>query len=179
MENIQAFIEWGDRRNRQSNSKHNVIAMSRETFKSVFDVFKDEDDIVFISIEYTPDCAKGGEIEDNEHYAPSSDRVLNLEFDDCSEKELYDGFWMIPIDECRAEKITKFVWNNRDKHVIIHCRAGQSRSQGVFRAIMLELPEYYKEEAINRLNPCVTPNYQVCGLVRRKLRELEMLKTQC
>lgn len=129
------------------------------------------DDVAYISISATPDCARVviNDVNEISHYIASSDNVLNLNFDDVIEDikgKDNDGKDVLykAITEEQADKIISFIEKNLDKHIIIHCRAGKSRSQGVYRAIMDCYGDYYGECPYNNINPCITPNIEVVRL---------------
>ena len=61
-----------------------------------------------------------------------------------------------------AKKIAKFVSQNRDKIIIVHCDAGQSRSAGVAAAIS----RYYNNYDFEYFdNPRYTPNMRCYHLM--------------
>ncbi len=176
---MQAIRDWSLRRG-QSLAR-NIIVVSKPMFGEVYEMLKDSDDIAFISIEATEDAAKLHCFDDNGHYAPSSDKVLNLDFDDVEkDEEFEDGLTVRAITEEQASSIVDFVNDNIGCHLIVHCRAGQSRSQGVAYALMCEYPVIYAADDINRFNPCIFLNYEVSGNLCAEIRKrrVEELKIQ-
>lgn len=144
-----------------------VIVTNRIVFRDVVDLLKPLDDIAYISIESTEDCANYYHFENNSHYLESADNVLNLEFDDLEEDaHLYDCTFRT-ISEEQAEQILDFIERNMGKHFVIHCRAGKSRSQGVLRFIFDMYGDVYAPCQVNGFNPCMTPNGEVVRKLKR------------
>ena len=84
------------------------------------------------------------------------ENVLNVEFDDVSEKD--PNF----IDKETSKNIVEFIDKNISCNIYIHCDAGKSRSQAVARYIMDVYPHNWKTRVEN---PCITPNIDiVCAL---------------
>lgn len=109
-----------------------VKVLSKAQFKEL----DDPGDCIVISIESTDDCKRYWKEErneemDNAHILPSSNTVLNLEFDDLQEDQVYGDYTLRAISMKQAMEIIDFVENHPDKDVIVHCTAGKSRSQGV------------------------------------------------
>lgn len=92
----------------------------------------------------------------NHIFDDTYENVLNVEFDDVSEKD--PNF----IDKETAKKIVEFINENISCDIYIHCDAGKSRSQAVARYIM----DVYSHDWETRAeNPCITPNIDiVCAL---------------
>ena len=129
------------------------------------------DDIAFISICCTPNCAKYWLEEEDEHWFKQSEgNVLNLNFDDisCDERE-WNGFVFYGMSMGQAEETVEFIQRMIDQGIRrfwIHCRAGQSRSQGVVRYIS----DCYKDQFEIKTrsdNPCLTPNIDVVAKLKR------------
>jgi hypothetical protein len=160
----------------KNTRKKNALVFSKPGFKKVADFLKDRDDIAFISIESTEECARywleqeKGDY-DNEHYLPGGPRVLNLEFDDLMSDREYQGHIFRSISGEQAREIVDFIDKNFGRHFIIHCKSGVSRSQGVFRYILDTFPEFYEETEYNQDNPCITPNYTVVTSLKSAYRE--------
>ena len=88
--------------------------------------------------------------------------VLNLEFDDVSEKEFeYNGIIFKGFTQEQARKSYEFILNNSNKDFIICCRAGLSRSQafgnfihdyfgGYDSEFLLDTPNYYVYTQLTR-----------------------------
>lgn len=118
------------------------------------------------------------------HYLFSSDKVLNLNFDDITDvvkEKDKDGNDVIykTITQEQADEIIDFIEKNLNKHTIVHCRAGKSRSQGVYRAIMDCYEDYYGECVYNNINPCITPNMEVVRKVKRAYYQKYYGKENC
>lgn len=130
-------------KDRNTSPNKNIIVTNRLEFEIWANVPRNLDDVAYISISSTADCANTilGDINETNHYLPNSDKVLNLNFDDVTEDTIdYDKngkqvlYKAITFEQ--AEQIVSFVENNNHKHLIIHCKDGKSRSQGVCRAIL-------------------------------------------
>jgi hypothetical protein len=89
----------------------------------------------FISIIGTPECLKYYlEEEDTKHYFKDHPNVLNLDFDDCPTDVLYNGHLFNTMHLDLAEKTFAFieeVLKNGVDTILVHCRAGMSRSRAV------------------------------------------------
>lgn len=156
--------EW--KINRNKNNKHNVIVCSRNDFPVFADILLDCQNIAFISIENTEDCAQHYRFA-NEHYLKDNDNILNIEFDDIEDDIEIDKLTFRTITQEQADKIVDFIESHLDCDFIIHCRAGKSRSQAIFRFMMDFYPSFYEECELNRLNPCLTPNMEVVRKLKR------------
>lgn len=155
--------------------KRQIKVYSKTGFRKIVDQVKDRLDIAIISIEVTPECARYYmEIEkedfDNSHILESGPRVLNLEFDDINQDYRYKGHLLKTISREQAIEIVSFIDRNLGKDIIVHCKAGTSRSQGIQRYILDTFPEYYEED---QDNPCLTPNIEVVRRLKRAYREKE------
>ena len=124
-------------------------------------------DIAFISIIGTSECQKYYLGEKEEHFFKQSwPTVLNLEFDDVSEDSItWKGHTYYGLSMNQAEEIVKFIETNMGKHFWIHCRAGQSRSQGIVRYILDCYPEVLWKTRPE--NPPHTPNIDVLSKLKR------------
>lgn len=158
------------------NSKETCycIVVSRNDFPYISDKCKTRTDVAFISIEASPTCAKHY-LKDKIYHHLSSEKynVLNITFDDITQNkkcidENGDEYMVYTITEAQADVAYRFIKNNLGKHFIIHCRAGQSRSQAFYRFIMDCFNEQYKECYINKYNPCLTPNIEVLCKLKRQ-----------
>lgn len=157
-------------------NKSNVIVCSMYDFPQKVEKYgglKNEN-MAFISIMATDECAKyylrekyGDNPKDNEHFLPEGPRVCNVKFDDLEEDREFQGYTLRTITEEQADKIVNFIEQNLDKNFLIHCRAGASRSQGVYRFIMDMYSDYYTPCIENELNPCLTPNAEVVRKLKR------------
>ena len=89
--------------------------------------------------------------------------VLNLEFDDVSEKEFeYNGIIFKGFTQEQARKSYEFILNNSNKDFIICCRAGLSRSQAFGNFIHDYFGGYDSESLLD------TPNYYVYTQLTRE-----------
>lgn len=89
--------------------------------------------------------------------------VLNLEFDDVSEKEFeYNGIIFKGFTQEQARKSYEFILNNSNKDFIICCRAGLSRSQAFGNFIHDYFGGYDSESLLD------TPNYYVYTKLTRE-----------
>ena len=98
--------------------------------------------------------------------------VLNLNFDDIAEDTMpWGNYNLTGISDTDAERVVKFIEERKDKNFMIHCSAGQSRSQAVVRYI---LDTYGGEDRweINKDNPPTTPNYFVLGKLKQARERL-------
>ena len=166
------FNGWLERTTGVTNDKRNILVFSKWDFPSVADRCAGRDDIAFISIECTDDCAKYHLEEDNKHYLKPANNVLNIDFDDCDKDEDIDGEHVArAITDEQGEEILNFVLANLGKHFIIHCRAGASRSQAVRKAMLYCFPEYFEECFENTYNPGHTPNHAVVASIKKAHRK--------
>jgi hypothetical protein len=160
-------------------NKNNVLVLSkpefREAVKIIEDLKIDKEKLCYISIESTPECAKYWMEEekedfDNDHILESSDKVLNLNFDDINSDREYKGHLFKTISEEQAKQIVDFIDNNMGKDIIIHCKAGSSRSQAIYRFIIDNYTDYYTPFILNKDNPCITPNIEVLSKLNKIYR---------
>lgn len=136
--------------------RKSVLVFPRNKFLNLYNRLSELNDVVFISIE---------DSEGEPHLVPSSENVLNIEFDDTDTDDKEKG--IKAINDRQGEEIGEFISHHCGKHFIIHCTAGRSRSQGVARAIFDSLPSVYGENLYNRDNPCTTPNFAVVAVIKR------------
>jgi len=124
----------------------------------------------FISIIGTKECQEHYLNEDEYHWFKEyHDNVLNLEFDDIEQDVNWKGHQFKAMTENDAKRIVDFIDNNIGKTFIVHCRAGRSRSQGIFRYITEMYYKIYDEETCGRKdNPCFSPNMHVVRLLKRE-----------
>ena len=123
--------------------------------------------IAFISITGTKECQDYYLEEKEEHwFKESHPNVLNVEFDDLP-CDFYDwkGHRFFGLSMEQAKDIVDFIERNLGKNFWIHCRAGQSRSQGIVRFILDCYPDY--EWITSKDNPCDTPNIDVVAKLKR------------
>jgi len=173
---IEWIYNWIKERN--IDDYKTIIVANKFIFPNIVDETIDLKDIAYISISATDDCVKGyfmGDEEEAGHYLPDSDNVLNLNFDDITEdfvQSLPNGEIVTykTITEEQANAIIDFVEKNLDKHLIIHCRAGKSRSIGVASAIANLYGEVYRHFPIGqnfKNNQFDTPNIEVVTKIKR------------
>lgn len=164
----------------------NVIVYSHADFGKFCESLNLNDDNVtesryaFISIIGSKDVINDYLCEpDTKHYFNCNhSNVLNLCFDDVSEdftfsfKSGTDGsgekkeihfYAMTDVD---ADRCVDFIEKNIGKTFIVHCWAGVSRSQAIFRFIT-DCYEKYKNCKGNLDNPCLTPNQDVVRKLKR------------
>lgn len=131
------------------------------------------EDIAVISIINGKDCGNPEEY----HILNTSDRVLNLEFDDVSPEAfgLSDNSETMRYDEdtvlefftdFQAKNIINFVENNLNCNFFIHCSAGVSRSQAITKFILLNYSD--RDWELNQDNPIMFPN----GFIYQKLNKI-------
>ena len=173
MSSIEYIPNWI--RNMNTFDKKTVIVVNRWHFNKCVELTKDLSDIAYISISATDDCARVilNDIEETTHYLKNSHNVLNLNFDDITEDIIYktdndETVTFKAMTPEQARQVIDFVENNLDKHFIIHCRAGRSRSQGVARAIYDLYGDIYEVCDYNLVNPCNTPNMDVVSKIKRE-----------
>ena len=128
-------------------------------------------DIAFISIIGSPECQKYYLGEEEKHwFKQSHPNVLNLAFDDIPRDQIeWKGHVFYGLKEEQAREIVEFVKANLGKDFWIHCRAGQSRSQGIVRYILDCYPEYAWKTRLD--TPCDTPNIDVVAKLKREYWE--------
>ena len=166
------FKDWLIERN--DFAKKSVIVCNKRIFPIFADLSKNFNDIAYISISASEECALEHfyDLSEKEHYLEDSDNVLNLNFDDITEDFTFKNMFgedvtYHTISEEQARQVIDFVDNNLGKHFIVHCRAGKSRSQAVCRAIYDCYGDIYEPNKFNRYNPCNTPNPDVLAKVKR------------
>ena len=90
--------------------------------------------MAFISIIGTPECLTYYLDEGKtKHYFKDHDNVLNLDFDDISTDVIYNGHRFKTMTMEQAEKAVDFIDKILDEglttYIMVHCRAGMSRSR--------------------------------------------------
>lgn len=142
--------------------KKTVKVYSKNDFREHLDEFKNDKNTAIISIECSPECiqyyleSKKGDT-DNDHILSSSNRVLNIDFDDVvgPGDYYYDDHWMKALTGGQAYSIVEFIENNLDKNFVIHCKAGKSRSKAVGRFILdCHGDEYENGNLDNPIDDC-------------------------
>lgn len=169
-EKLKSIERW--KLTRGFRGKRNVLVIPKVALRDVHELLKGDDKVAYISIEATPACAKywledEKGYTDNDHVLESSPTVFNTEFDDIERDTLYKGHVFKTISQDQADEMVDFIENNLDKDIIVHCKAGRSRSQGVARFILDMYPDYYQECFINQENPCDSPNMEVVRKLKR------------
>ena len=150
--------------------KNVVLIYSKYEFHDVCEKYNEDQGTAVISIEGTPECIKyyleeDRKDTDNEHLLESSDTVLNLDFDDINGDEIeYNGHIFRSITKEQAVEVLEFVIKNLGKDIVVHCKAGRSRSQAVGRFILDCFPEEYEESKERPLYK--TPNVYVLGKLK-------------
>ena len=126
-------------------------------------------DYAFISIIGTDACRKNYLLDDTTHwFKEEHPNVLNLEFDDLeNDYEWKKDIIFKAMSEEDGQRCLDFIERNLGKRFYIHCKAGQSRSQGVFRAIVDCYNDIYKEDCGRVDNPCQHPNMRVVRMIKR------------
>ena len=129
---------------------------------------------VFISITNHEACQDylGEEFKESDfHLFPDSEHVLNVEFDDIAKdtETMEDGTIIRGMDDETADRIVAFIDKYAGHDIIVHCKAGKSRSQAVVTYVLDHYPELYKKSRINMMNPPVF--YMVNLHAKHKLRE--------
>lgn len=173
---IENYVEWLKHRN--TFDKKTIIVVNKFVFPDCFNRSFSCPDIAYISISATLDCAENffNDLNEADHYLPYSDNVLNLNFDDVTEDIQNTGdngrlYTYKAMTKIIATRVINFIEKNKNKHLLIHCRAGKSRSQGIARAIYDLYPDNYMVCEYNKLNPCETPNYDVVTKLKNAYRE--------
>lgn len=120
---------------------------------------------------------------DCHYFKNNHSNVLNLDFDDVYEEDIdytrkdEDGnettyhFKGMSIEQAR--EAIEFIERNLDKSFFIHCRAGQSRSQGFFRFMTTMYSDYFSNVSGNPYRLCFTPNSLVVSQLKRAYMEKE------
>lgn len=158
--------------------QRHCVVVSRDDFPFIADSCKERSDVAFISIEASPTCAKYYLKDEIYHHLKNNKyNVLNISFDDVTAdkkciNENGEEYMVYTMNNAQADVAYRFIKNNLDKHFIIHCRAGKSRSQAFYRFIIECFNETHTECIINKYNPCNTPNIEVlCKLKREFYKE--------
>lgn len=158
-------------------NKPRILVFSHKDFNSFCEennfndlTVDDVKDFAFISIINSEECQKLLDTTDEKHWFDNShENVLNLEFEDITDndKRIDEyGEYMTLFDSEIAEKIIDFVEKHLGKTFIIHCKAGISRSQAIFRFITEFYGDTYSYDCGRKENPCTTPNYWVVRVLR-------------
>lgn len=149
--------------------KKHICCYSKRDFDSICNIndwsdenLPEENTIALISICSTPDVVRDIIREPENHwFGDNHKNVLNLNFDDIDgkEEEIPGGGKAYGITKEQALETVKFIRDNIDKvsYFIIHCRAGQSRSQAVVRYILDTYSRIHNLETLPD-NPPRTPN---------------------
>lgn len=108
------------------------------------------------------------------HWFPAStDRILNIEFDDITEDSMDIGNRQVAkgISLAQADEIVRFIERNKNCDFYIHCHAGVSRSQ----AVVLYILDFYKTDWVTLGSTAAHNSYVYRQLViaRRIMMETE------
>ncbi len=175
---IHWFYQWKEAKD--SFQKKSILVFNQKSFKDMVDMCKINhiEDVAYISISASEECASDyfHDLSETEHYLENSDNVLNLNFDDITEdftfKNQYGNdvtYHAMSLEQAR--QIIEFVEKNKDKNIIVHCRAGKSRSAAVARALFDCYIDIYAENNFNNYNQINTPNPDVLAKVKRAFYE--------
>ena len=121
-----------------------------------------------ISIAGTKDSQELYLKEEEKHWFPETENVLNLNFDDIAQDELlYSGILFKGLTRKDASRTANFIVKSvvRGDDIYVNCRAGKSRSQGIVRFILDSFPDV--EFELNPDNPPLTPNIDVVAKLKR------------
>ena len=137
-------------------------------------------DKAFISICGTEDVCSQVIGESEPHYFSDGHKeVLNLNFDDipCLEEFIDDKGLYIAwgINRDQAEQVVRFIDENiYTKDILVHCRAGQSRSQAVVSYILwlYGSVNIFDEIVYRKDNPPIYPNQFVLQELKTAARRL-------
>lgn len=129
--------------------------------------------LVFISIIGTDECQKYYLEEEEKHwFKENHNNVLNLEFDDIPKDIVYEGHEFKTITDEQANILIKFIEDNLNKDFYVHCRAGKSRSQAVYKFMTDCYPQYFDfDKSGLKDNPCLTPNYGILSIIKHVFYE--------
>ena len=126
------------------------------------------EDTTVISIAGTKDSQELYLKEEEKHWFPESENVLNLNFDDIAQDELlYSGILFKGLTMEDASRAANFIVKSvvRGNDIYVNCRAGKSRSQGIVRFILDSFSDI--EFELNPDNPPLTPNMDVVAKLKR------------
>lgn len=148
--------------------KNHIKVVPRHKFKSMVEGGVIDSDTAVISIHEPRNKIIGGFVKEWPEILPSSNRVLNLWFNDCEEPN--EQTEAVLFDEAMAERVLKFVEANKNsKQWVLHCTMGKSRSGAVgsFLADYFEIDWFdFKRE-----NSQVSPNTLVRKLLTKVWQE--------
>ena len=145
---------------------------------------ENETDLAIISICGCKDAIAFWGDTDEHWFKQNHSNVLNLDFDDVYEENIdytvnADGeekiYHFNGMKMEQAREAIKFIEANLGKNFIVHCRAGQSRSQGFFRFMVNNYSDYFSYVSGNPYRLCFTPNSLVVSQLKRAYMEKEGL----
>ena len=171
-----------------------VICLSRQDFETEMDrlelkrIGAPKPGMSVISI-----CSENDDLNKDHYFVSPCTNVFNLDVDDCSPswlgrfedeiidgkphddryynhfQEVGDGYVLLhAMDHYQAYKLALWIDDRlkADDTIYIHCSAGLSRSQAIFRFIQ---DTYGGEVNIvgNPNNPCTTPNMHIVRMLKR------------
>lgn len=137
-------------------------------------------DFAVISICCNPEVATRVLRDGDPHFfSEDHENVLNVEFDDITVDVDYfdmrdDGDHSEPvtaqgITNETAGKIVRFIESHKDMDIMVHCRAGKSRSQAVTRYVLDFYPDHNET---NPDNPCVHYNVHTYFKLKKARKSL-------
>lgn len=129
-------------------------------------------DTAFISIIGTEDVLKYYLHEDEtEHWFKNNhNNVLNLEFDDVDKDIEFHGHKAYAMTDEQAQQVVDFIEKNIGKKILIHCRAGQSRSCAIAVFVLNNYSDIYKwSECVSDEHNYNHPNVDVLAKLNRVL----------
>ena len=134
--------------------KKQIIAIPKRKFDLIHDSYIEErDDIAFISI-LDPD--------NNEKKFGDHPNFLQVKMWDIEQPiTALDGFVFEPAGDDVIEAIVKFITANEDKHFIVHCSGGVSRSGAVVKYIFFKYHDNVDIGAYYADNMNIQPNHYI------------------
>ena len=157
-----------------------IICFSKRDFENYcrehgFNDANPPKDFAVVSICCNPEVATRVLHDGDPHYFKEDhENVLNVEFDDITRDVEYfemrdDGDHSEPlvargITRETAEEIVKFIDAHKDMDIMVHCRAGKSRSQAVTRYV---LDFYPSHSETNPGNPCIRYNIHTYAKLKK------------
>lgn len=157
-----------------------IICFSKRDFENYcrehgFNDANPPKDFAVVSICCNPEVATRVLRDGDPHYFKENhENVLNVEFDDITRDVEYfemrdDGDHSEPlvargITRETAEEIVKFIDAHKEMDIMVHCRAGKSRSQAVARYV---LDFYPMHRETNPDNPCILYNIHTYAKLKK------------
>ena len=147
-----------------------ILVYSKKEFNIICEI-NNIDDTNVENIDKTAFISINNSKNDKSYFQKEHNNVLILEFDDISEEEYKKNNDLKLFSEKDAEKIIKFIDNNLNKDILIHCTAGISRSQAVFRFLTDYYPNFQKDGRWD--NPCLYPNQYVLLVLKKVFNNIK------